>query len=203
MTRALPSTAKGLVTEDAVYEAAVDLFAKRGYHGTTLRDIATAVDKQTATLYYYFDSKQTLLQSIMCHAMDDLLRGLHDKLEDLQGAAPAQRLEAGIRFHVNFHGNRAREAFVGDSELRAVDEEFRPRIMMMRREYQNVFEGLLNEGVTNGEFSIPDTTVAAIGILQMCTGVATWYRPAGRLSLEEIASSYANMIVEGLRSRNK
>lgn len=195
----LPATAKGAATEEAVYAAAVRLFAQRGYHGTTLRQIASAIDKQMATLYYYFDSKQSLLQIIMRTAMGDLIDGLEHELASVADAGPVERLGAAVRFHVRFHGTRAEEAFVGDSELRAVTDDFRPEIIGMRRRYQSILEGLLEDGAKAKIFAVSDPTIAAFGILQLCTGVATWYRPGGRRTLDEIADIYAHMVVDGLR----
>lgn len=199
MNRELPSTAKGVATEEAVYAAAVDLFATRGYHGTTLRQIAQAVDKQMATLYYYYESKQALLQMIMRTAMSDLANGLDERLQEVGEVSSVEKLREAIRFHVGFHGERAKEAFVSDSEIRAVDERFLPEVLQIRRRYQDAFEGVVREGVQMGEFSVADTTIATIGILQLCTGVAIWYRPGGRMTLSEIADVYAEMVIDGLR----
>ncbi|MEA2498864.1 MAG: hypothetical protein QOH26_1269 [Actinomycetota bacterium] len=200
--RELPSTAKGVATEEALYEAAVQLFFERGYHGTTLRQIAAAIDKQMATLYYYFESKQSILQMIMHTAMDDLVSGLERELDQMQGGTPVERLRAAIRYHVRFHGQRTKEAFVGDSEIRALDDDFLPEVLRKRRHYQDLFEEIVRDGQSTGDFSAADCTLAAIGILQMCTGVATWYKPGGRLTLEEIAGNYAEMVVHGLTTRD-
>jgi len=185
-------------TEDVVYATAVRLIAERGFHGTSLRDVAAAVPLQPASLYYYFDSKQAMLLSIMRRTMHAMHAFTEAAIAAAADDGATARLVAGVRAHVTFHGRNWRETLVTDSELRALEDGNRREIVSLRDRYQHMFVALLTEGTAEGVFRVEDVHLAATAIMTMCTGVAVWYRPSGRLSLEEIARQYSELVLWGL-----
>ena len=117
------SARRGPETRDAINEAALELFAKRGYHATSMRAIATAADVQPAAIYHWYEGKEAILVQLQDEFMDELTGrvlaavGRQDR--------PALKLAAAVREHVVFHGIHSRAAFVTDSEIRALTA--RPR----------------------------------------------------------------------------
>lgn len=175
-----------------VLAAAVDAMAEHGYHGTSVRDIGERAGMSPAALYHHFPSKQILLFTIMDRGIDELIR----RSEEAYAAAlndPADKLRALVRVHVLRHTERQKESFLGNSELRSLEEPGRSTILAKRDHQMHLFYLAIRDGIERGRFHTPFPTEAARGIITMCTAVATWYRKSGPLSPEEIASRYAGL----------
>ena len=182
-------------TEREIYDAALELIYERGYHGTSLRAVAARVGLQMASLYYHYPSKQDLLMAIMRRAMEDLTATVRQAVDGLDD--PTLRLGAAIRGHVLFHADRRMEAFVTDAELRSLTPANRDSIVGLRDAYETIFADTLREGVRRGAFAVPDVKLATLALMALCTGVATWFRPGGRLSLEDVADGYTRLFLLG------
>jgi len=182
-------------TADEIRSVALDLFYKRGFQATTLRDIAAKVGIQVGSLYNHIASKGDLLFEIMENIMLDLLEeqrqfaDTHDVVE---------RMRLLVYHHVKFHGERAEEVFVGNSELRSLNRTQRSRIVSLRHEYEQMFQNELEDGIRQGKFLPVDVAVTSFGILAMTTWVSSWYSSRGRLSLEEIADIYSSQVLRGI-----
>lgn len=149
-----------------------------------MRAIAKEVGLTPAALYHY-GSKEDLLVAIMQDGLDELLGMAADVLAS--DCCPAEQLQMLVRRHVEVHAINREAALVADTELRALSRANRKMITRRRDEYEGVWKQVLERGVAGGVFSIEDLTVTRLLLLQMCTGVAAWYLPHGRLSVEQIA----------------
>lgn len=178
-------------TEARIRESALRLFASHGYEATGIRDVARDAGLSLSTIYHYVGSKEDLLLAIATKAMEDLRSAAE---EALAGATtPSQRLRALVEAHVFVHGRDRLEALVSDTELRAFSEPERKGAVKLRDRYEGLWQQVLDEGVAAGEFVAEDTRLIRLGLLQMCTGVAYWYSPAGDRSLEHIAKTFADL----------
>jgi AcrR family transcriptional regulator len=180
-------------TQASIREEAARLFRELGYYATSVRTVAAAVNIQPATIYHYFGSKEALLYDIMQRFMVDLIEetATLDSIDD-----PVGRLRSIVRAHVMFHCTRPREAFVVDNELHCLTGEFHDQMMEYRDRYQRIFREVLDEGVRCRVFFVDDVQIITNMLLSMITGAVIWYRPNGRLSLEEIASLHADMVLK-------
>jgi len=181
---------------EKILSAAVQLFAQYGYHAATMRDIARISGIQAASIYYHYASKQALLVEIM----DTHMRNLNANLQHIaQKSAPIeQRLHEAIANHIRLHTTYKAEFFIVDTEIRALEEEQRGAILTLRDRYEMLLQGLLREGMERGIFRKVDIKVASYALIAMCTEVATWFRPDGRLSVQQVIDIYSQMITEGL-----
>lgn len=187
-------------TGETVYVVAVDLMFDRGYHGTSLRDLAKAVGVQMSSLYHYYPSKQALLVAIMDGTMADLVAGGTAAMA-AAGGGPRAKLIAGIRHHVLFQTERRKECLITDTEIRSLEPENRVRNVRMRDSYERLFADALEDGCESGAFSVGDVKVAVAGLFAMLNGVAAWYRPDGRRTLDEIADQYCEIFLNGVAGR--
>lgn len=186
-------------TADLIRAAAIDLFFEHGYEATSLRAIASQVGVQVGSLYNHLTSKESLLYSIMSDVIDDLLTELDTRLAPLNGAE--ERLREAIAVHVFFHTARAREVFIGNSELRSLTPAHRRKVVKLRDRYEARFVDIVEAGVADGSFTTPDPKMAAWAILAIGTSTASWYAPTGRLHLEDIAALYTDFVLNGLSER--
>src|SRR6266480_6359478 len=181
---------------DKILAAAVQLFAEYGYHAATMRDIAQIAGIQAASIYYHYPSKQTLLVEIM----ETHMRKLNANLERIVSKPHEvqQRLYEAISNHILLHTTYKSEFFIIDTEIRALEGENRRKILDLRDHYEDLFQKLLAEGIEKGVLRRTDVKVSSYAIIAMCTEVAQWFRPSGRLSVQQVIEIYSEMVTEGL-----
>ncbi|MFP7570057.1 TetR/AcrR family transcriptional regulator [Marivita sp. S2033] len=179
------------ITGPRVQSAALTLFARHGYAAVSMRQIARLVGVQAGALYNYTTDKQSLLFDLLKGHMDDLLTA-HAALP--QSATPQLQLEAFTRFHIRFHLERPEAVFISYMELRNLTPDNFSAIEDLRRQYERELETILENGRNTGAFDIADIKITALAIIAMLTGVNTWYRSGGRLSLDEIENIYWHMV---------
>jgi AcrR family transcriptional regulator len=187
---------RGARTAEAIRQAAVDLFYKHGYDTTSLRDIAEVVGVNVGSLYNHIPSKEQLLFSIMSGVMHDLLASLERALQPYSGAV--DRMRAAVECHVTFHAERAKEIFIGNSELRSLSKADRRAVVGLRDRYEQHFLRILEQGAEAGVFHYTDAKLLTYAILATGTQVSAWYKRRGRLSLRQIASTYSDFVLRGL-----
>ncbi|TVS04053.1 MAG: TetR/AcrR family transcriptional regulator [Rhodobacteraceae bacterium] len=178
-------------TRPRIREAALRLFARHGYAAVSMRQIAKEVGVQAGTLYLYTPDKQTLLFDLMQAHMQELLDA-HAALPPCPGVVA--RLEQFTRFHIRHHAARADAVFVSYMELRNLEPANFAAIEAMRRTYEDRLEAILRDGLTQGSLHVPDTKLATLALIAMLTGVNTWYREGGRLSLATVEGIYWDMV---------
>jgi AcrR family transcriptional regulator len=179
-----------------ILAAAVQLFAEYGYHAAPLRDIARIAGIQAASIYHHYPNKQSLLVEIM----ETHMRHLNSKLEHIlrEYDDPLQRLHAMIASHIRLHTSYKAEFFIIDTEIRALEGENRVYILSLRDKYESLLQDLLRDGMERGIFRQSDAKVSSYAIIAMCTEVATWFRPDGRLSVQQVIDIYSQIITQGL-----
>lgn len=179
-------------TGERVRQAALQLFATRGFEGTGIRQIAAAAGITVASLYHYMGTKDDLLERMLVQSMTELL----GPARELAAATPnpAERIAALVEWHVRRHATENQLCRVGDTEIRSLPPDRRARVVALRDAYQAIWQQAIEQGVRSGEFTaVPDVKLATLALLQMCTGVAHWYAPGGRLSLDEISVAFVGM----------
>lgn len=172
-------------------EAALRLFAKDGYAAVSMRQIAREVGVQAGALYSYTPDKQALLMTLMRGHMDDLLEA---RAEQAKPDDPLDRLEEFTRFHIRFHSARPEAVFISYMELRNLEPENFQIVEGLRRDYETELETILRDGQRAGAFDVADPKIATLAVIAMLTGVNTWFREGGRLSLDEVESIYWDMV---------
>ncbi|WP_323766232.1 TetR/AcrR family transcriptional regulator [Marinovum sp.] len=186
------------ITGPRVRAAALRLFARHGFAAVSMRQIAAEVGVQAGALYNYTPDKQSLLFSLLKGHMDDLLAAW---AEEPSAQDPVARLEVFTRFHIRFNLERPEAIFVSYMELRNLAPENFTVIEQLRRAYEDELEAILRAGVARGDFEMPDTKIATLAVIAMLTGVNTWYRTGGRLSLDEVQQIYWDMVCGAVGAR--
>jgi AcrR family transcriptional regulator len=185
-----------LDTRERVRRAAVKLFATKGFHGTGIRDLAQESNLSTASLYHYMGSKEELLADIM----RDCLRTLLDSAEaELTGLTdPVERLRRLVKLHVRAHARKPRETRIVDHELHVLAPTTRRSIVELRDAYERLWADAVGDGVASGVFTTAHPGVTRIALLEMCNGVARWYSARGSLSLDDLATHYAEVALRAV-----
>ncbi|MEL7282169.1 MAG: TetR/AcrR family transcriptional regulator [Pseudomonadota bacterium] len=179
------------ITGPRLRDAARSLFARFGYAAVSMRQIAADVGVQAGALYNYTPDKQSLLFDLMKAHMDELLIAYDDAM---QSGAPLDQLEQFVSFHIRYHAARPEAVFIAYMELRNLNDENFAEIEALRRSYEARLEDILKAGVADGAFDVSDTRVAAMALIAMLTGVNTWFREGGRLSMDDVEALYWDMV---------
>lgn len=188
--------AEGRLTgEEAILKAAIAVMAEHGYHGTSVRDIAERAELSPAAIYYHFTSKQDVLAAIMERGIERLLMRTRTALAEA-GEAPEDRLGAIVEVQVLFHLESQAATLLGTTELRALDEPVRSKHKAKRLQQQRLFDQVVEEGVAQGAFTTKLPREAARAIVVMCTGVASWFSPRGKLSRDQIVKRYQRLALD-------
>jgi AcrR family transcriptional regulator len=183
--------------KETIKSVAIDLFFKKGYFATSISDLARGSGIQKASIYYHYASKEELLFHILENTMDDLTACLKTSLENVAGVEA--RMRSAVRSHVRFHLERQKENFIANSELRGLSAEHYQDIVQKRDRYERIFQELIREGSDAGVFASGDVKILSYAILTLCTAGATWFKPKGRLTIDEIALIYEDFIIHGLK----
>ena len=187
---------EGRSVRENVRAAAVQLFAEYGYHAAPLRNIARMAGIQAASIYYHYANKEALLVEIMETHMQQLNANLERIVREQSD--PQKRLYDAIANHIRLHTSYKAEFFIIDTEIRALEGDHRRYILSLRDRYEFLLQELLHDGMERGVFRQSDVKVSSYAIIAMCTEVAAWFRPNGRLSVQQVIDLYSQMITQGL-----
>jgi AcrR family transcriptional regulator len=186
-----------------IEDVASGLFRERGYAGTSVRDIARALDMQGASLYAHVASKQDVLWAIV--------EGVATRFETAAGIVesadpgahvfgPGVHLISLIRAHVGVVTEDIERASVFVHEWRALDPGRRDEIAGRRDAYEHRFRTAITDGVEAGAFAPVDPVVTAAYILTALNGLVSWYRPDGRIPPRVIADTYADLALRAVQA---
>jgi TetR/AcrR family transcriptional regulator, cholesterol catabolism regulator len=185
--------------EGQVRAAALRLFREKGYHATSMRDIANAVGINKGSLYSYIHSKEDLLIPVFERAMGVLLEQM-EHISDDASLSPTERLRRAIHAHVTAVADNLDVLTVYLSEWRQLGAESLTTVRLQRERYASLFSQILHDGVQSGEFRPMDTSIVMLGVIGMCNYLFRWYRPDGRLTPAQIADELIAMVSVGVRS---
>lgn len=186
----------GAKTAKAIREAAAELFFQHGYEATTLRQVAAKVGIQVGSLYNHISGKETLLRWIMVGIMEDLLAAQQEAIAGQTGTL--NQLRAAIDCHIRFHAARARDVFIGNSELRSLSPPNRRQVIELRDRYEATLRELVERAAAEGWADVVDPQLQTFAILAIGVHVSTWYRPKGPLTLDEIVEKYTVIVLRQL-----
>ncbi|MFJ4840597.1 TetR/AcrR family transcriptional regulator [Streptomyces sp. NPDC088746] len=175
-----------------ILETALACFMEHGYHGTTIRTVASRAELSVPGLYYHYASKQALLVAIVSYAMDDLWERSTQALEEA-GSDTRQRLDLLVECLVLFHAHRRDLAFIAYSEIRSLTGEARTTYIAARDRQQRLMDHVIEGGVEQGVFTTAYPREVSRAIVTMCTGVSQWFRTEGKHTPQELAERYRAM----------
>ncbi len=183
--------------EQQVRAAALRLFRDKGYHATSMRDIAAEVGINKGSLYSYIRSKEDLLIPFFERAMGLLLVEI-EAISANQSLTPTERLKRAIKAHILNVTENLDILTVYLSEWRQLTADSLTTVRQQRERYAALFLAIIEDGIKRGEFRALDPRISALGMIGMCNYLFRWYRPDGRLEPEQIADDLTDMLLHGV-----
>ncbi len=180
---------------DHLLAQAARVFAEKGYHSTTMRDLAAASGMSLAGMYYYVRGKAELLALIQERCFSRVLEGARQALAAARGADALERLQAFIRHHVTFFAAHMAEMKVLSHEANSLSGERQRKVNATKRRYVDLLEGLLKETAPD-EMPV-DRSAAAYVLFGMMNWIYNWYDPAGEIDPQRLADLIARIFLGG------
>ncbi|MCS7083291.1 MAG: TetR/AcrR family transcriptional regulator [Bacteroidetes bacterium] len=181
---------------DDICRVAESLFSERGYHATSVRDIARQLRLQGGSLYAHIASKEDLLWEIVRRAAEQFLQAIDEVLR--AEASPVERFRRAFRAHFSLIAQNLAAATVYFHEWRQLSLERRKAILEHRDAYEAAWRKIIQEGIATGLFRPVDPAMAARAVLSVANWFYQWYRPEGPLSAEAIADALSEILLHGL-----
>jgi len=189
---------KSAATRERILVKAAELFRDRGYDLTSLREIARHVEMNTTSLYYYFETKEDILQVVLLRGVATLHEEVATAIDGLPANATVrQKIETAIKAHLT--------CLIASGDFPAtfslnlqLPYSMRDLRSFAREHYFEFWLGLLNEGIANGEFrSDLDPTLIRRHVLLSLTRSVEWDE-IDQLSIEQLSDFFSRLLFEGL-----
>jgi AcrR family transcriptional regulator len=182
----------------AVIDAAAAVFAEKGYHGASTRDIALRLGMQQGSLYYHFPSKEAALEEVCQVGVADFVQGLAPIVESAGSAAA--KLRAAVANHLAPLRDKRDYVRVFLFERHHLPRETRGQVASLSRSYEELLERLFREGEAAGDFRKGlDARMTVLALNGMLNMAASRYRPGREPSLEALVDGLAELIVAAVR----
>jgi AcrR family transcriptional regulator len=182
-----------------IRQAALELFAARGFDATGIRDIAQAASVPTSLIYHYRRSKQEILRDLLVEGMSRHVETSRCALE--LAHSPEEALRALVTVYALVPLRNPEMARVIESEYRTLSAESRRAIAAKRVESDERLETVLAAGVAEGVFTVPDLKLGRRLLRRMCTGIGLWFDSSGDLSVEDLVEGMVDHSLALVRAR--
>src|SRR5574343_1066918 len=193
-TTGTAATPRGDDRQTQLLQIACRFFARYGYKGTSLRDIAEEAQITKAALYYHFPNKNSLYERIVLEGV----RVLVDEVSEATARATSARdkLRAFMMTTAEIYV-RDPDQWTAGSNAFWVDEDSVPRnaAIDLRDRYEKLLRACITQGVESGEFKNVDPALAGRVVLSVINGLSRWFRPGGRLTIAQVIDQYLDIIL--------
>lgn len=182
-------------SREKLIQVAVDLFASRGFAGTSIRDIANMMGMSISNIYHYFGNKEGLLLAILEHTSNTLLERLREAFENDQ--APLQRLKTLVQAHLKLSREFQKESRIFFLDEERLSQEGHQINRKIQREILEMYVEVLNDLQSAGLVHTRSIKILAFNILGVINWHLKWFRTEGELSHEEAVEEILAFILYG------
>jgi AcrR family transcriptional regulator len=186
----------------ALLEAALLLFARRGFHGTSVRDLAAALEQQPSSLYKHFPSKEHVLAALVQLGFATHHSALLEALLSA-GSDPVEQLAALVRENARLHARWPLLAVVVNDELHALPDELLQPVTALRDASVSLLSRVLERGQLDGVFNLVDLPTTAAAISAMGVRIPLWFTPSLDAEVEELAQRQAVLALRMVGARSE
>ena len=179
-----------------ILETSMNLFASRGFEGTSIREISRAMNMSISGIYYYFGSKEGLVEAIIESNSQRLITELR-RIVDAE-KEPLARFRKLVETNIRMSGEYPREAKIFFLNEEHLTKEGRKKNRQVQREILEMYINELGALQAGGYLECKNITVMAFNVLSVVLGFPRWYLPDGKLSLEEVVQELIGFIMQGV-----
>lgn len=185
--------------KEIVFEAAAKLFMEKGYLAASMRDLAKRVGLgQASSLYNHLELKEEVLRKICFDNANKFIDGI--SAIEKQPLSSSGKIKQLIELHIRVAIDDYTSVTVFNDEWRHLSEPWLSEFLALRRDYENRFKKIIDEGILKGEFKKTHSTVALYTILTSVRWIHYWYNEERDLSREDLEKDITSMLLTGLES---
>ena len=185
-----------------ILRIAARIFAEKGYHSTSMRDISRETGVSLAGLYYYCKSKEELLFLIQDNCFGRVLERLEEHLRKTTG--PVEKLRLVIENHLSFFAANMAEMRVLSHEADSLAGEWHEHVSGKKQQYTRLVRRILSEAHEAQGEDAPqeiDLTVATYALFGMMNWIYNWFDPRGKLSVTQLVDNITRLFLSGFLAR--
>ena len=183
-----------------ILKTAAAAFRRRGYHGASVDEIATALAMTKGNLYYYFKNKEDILYA--CHDYSlNLILGVMDEIRGETIPADEKLRKLIVAFVHLIIDELHSTALTLD--LQALSPSLLRKIVARRDRFDRGLRGIIQEGIDEGRFASADTKLVSFAIMGAVNWIPKWFNPEGAASSEQVGRTFADFLVAGLRAGSR
>lgn len=188
------------VRQDQLVVIAIRFFAKKGYAGTSLREIADEAKITKAALYYHFPTKEALYERIVVSSMRALLEAVTDAVN--AASSGEEKVRRFMLASADFL-DRSRDSWIASSHAFWSGHEAAPRnaAIHLRDAYEDLLRHCIGVANEEGQFRNVDPAMAGRMLLSLLNQISRWHSLSGRLTTHEVINQYLDFAFNGLRER--
>jgi len=179
-----------------IHRVIARLFAYRGYHSTSMREIARELGMNQSSLYHYFSSKEDILFKLMNDAIDDVLV----TLEDIYAAdlLPEDKLKRVLDSYIRSYAGDQERLILLVNEMNSLNDKYRHILVEKQRRYVQLIKSILSELVGESKMKKIDPTAATFAFFGMVHYTIKWYHKDGPITLDELAKLFVEIFTKGI-----
>jgi AcrR family transcriptional regulator len=187
--------------KERMLDSASALFWKKGYEGTSMREIAKACKCKPPNIYNFFPNKEAILFEILKTQMENLVSSAK-YLENDQITPPVEQLRLLVAGHATNTFSVAKTSkLIFDVELDNLSPAKRKQIIKLRDSYEAILYKIIKRGIASGDFAPIDEKLAVYCIFSMILRTIIWFSPKGRLTIPQLINFIVDFSLNGLRGK--
>ncbi len=185
--------------KELVFEAAGKLFMEKGYLAASMRELAERVGlEQASSLYNHLKSKEEVLRKICFDNAQKFINGISEI--EKQPVSSSEKIKQLIALHIRVATEDITSVTVFNDEWRHLSEPYLSDFLALRRDYENRFKKIIDEGILSGEFKKTHSNVALYTILTSVRWIHYWYNEERDLGPKDLEKDIINLLLTGLRT---
>ena len=178
-----------------ILKSAAAAFRRRGYHGASVDEIASALAMTKGNLYYYFRNKEEILFACHDYSLDVLLALLHDV--QAEATAPDGKLRKLVRAFVHLILDELQGTAL-TLDLHALSPPLLHKVIARRDVFDQGLLAIIQDGMDQGQFTSGDPKMVACAVMGTVNGITRWFDPAGPMTPDQIGCAFADYLIGGL-----
>lgn len=187
---------KNLQRASEIKQVVAGIFSRKGYYGTSMREIGRAVGLNQSSLYHYFKCKEDILFHLMNDAMDEALEVLREICSS--DLSPEDKMKRVLGFYAQYYAGDQDRLNLLVNEMHALGKEYRAILIRKERLYVQLIKSILEDLESQGKMRAIHPTIATFAFFGMVHYTTKWYHEGGEIGLEELTRSFLELFTKGV-----
>ncbi len=189
-------TKKFILKQEQLFNTAASLFAEKGYHGTSISDLAQAMGMRKGSLYHYFKSKEELLFRLL----DEYITEALTEIETICAleVTPTEKLRQFMLFYSSFYAGDRDRLVLLINDIDKLGESYRLQVIEKERRYYRALTGIFSQLQAGGIMKPMPQSVAAFAFFGMVHYTCKWFHKDGAITAEELSEMFLEIFTKGI-----